>query len=103
MAAMFGHLEAVRAIHDVGGSCVLADVNGVSPHQDAVDQGHVEVASYLQYIATISKTVCSLCRCISLHKEFLKCKVCNQVQYCSKQCQVKDFRTHKNLCGAIRK
>jgi hypothetical protein len=99
VAAMFGHLEAIRAIHEVGGSCVITDANGVSPYQDAVNQGHVEIATYLRYIVTTSKEVCSLCRCKPRHQEGLvQCKLCNRVAYCSKQCQVEDFRAHKEHC-----
>lgn len=98
VAALFGHLDAVRAIHDVGGSCVLPDGNGITPYQDAVAQGHVEIASFLRHIATTSKAVCFVCRCISPQEELLKCLVCKNVAYCSKRCQVIDFRSHKELC-----
>ena len=69
VAALFGHTGAVRAIHEAGGSCLLADSRGVSPYQDAVVQGHVETAAFLHYILTTSKEVCWLCRCKPRKKE----------------------------------
>ena len=99
MAAMFGHSAAVYAIHEVGGKCNILDRNGVSPHQDAVEQGYVEIATFLRYIMTTSKEVCSLCRCRPKADHLIPCKHCKNVAYCSSQCQIKDFRKHKEICN----
>ena len=41
---------------------------------------------------------CSVC--MKMYKKPIKrCGGCQQVYYCSKQCQVKDWKFHKPICG----
>ena len=97
IAALLGHFDAVKAIFDAGGNCV-ADNAGITPHDSAVSQGHVEVASFLQYVMSGCTEVCLLCRCKPKRGLFLKCKTCRKVGYCSRECQIKHFRAHKKFC-----
>ena len=39
----------------------------------------------------------------SKERKLMKCTACRKVAYCSKECQLKDWKLHKPLCGKPRK
>jgi len=45
--------------------------------------------------------MCARCRNEFLKETMLRCKGCNCVQYCSKECSINDWPEHKELCRII--
>jgi len=45
--------------------------------------------------------MCFFCMEEFLKEKMLRCKGCNQAQYCSKECRIKAWPTHKEDCRSI--
>ena len=54
--------------------------------------------SYLHFLFQRVKTQMASCSFCKVSKEHLKNCVCGKVSYCSKDCQVKDWKSHKPSC-----
>ena len=56
--------------------------------------------SYDQLIkkASESNNICSFCKQVFSVETLKKCASCREAQYCSKDCQVKDWKGHKPMC-----
>ncbi|KAL9178898.1 hypothetical protein ACHAXT_011871 [Thalassiosira profunda] len=52
----------------------------------------------LVYKNDVKVGLCSVCRKKSERKKLLQCSRCEMIQYCSKECQVKDWPNHKDAC-----
>ena len=42
--------------------------------------------------------LCDFCKTVFQSEDLVKSCVCTKVSYCSKECQVKDWKTHKPSC-----
>ncbi|GFH55178.1 hypothetical protein CTEN210_11654 [Chaetoceros tenuissimus] len=50
-----------------------------------------------------AKSTCTHCCKVNLDKELLVCAKCKYAGYCSKECQVSDWKNHKKICDLLRK
>lgn len=49
---------------------------------------------------TKDEIVCAFCKKVQGDTKFDMCSLCKKVYYCSKDCQVKDWKAgHKTVCG----
>mmetsp|Transcript_44455 Transcript_44455/g.48115 ORF Transcript_44455/g.48115 Transcript_44455/m.48115 type:complete len:100 (+) Transcript_44455:2-301(+) len=62
---------------------------------DCMEEKRIE-AKLMEKVA-----VCFFCRKEFLKQKMLRCKGCNCVQYCSKECSINDWPEHKELCRII--
>lgn len=46
-AAYCGHVAAVITLHELGGSILASDVNGMTPISFAAEKGHFDVIAYI--------------------------------------------------------
>lgn len=56
---------------------------------------------YTEYILTHSYSTCANCNKIGNSKDLKLCTGCKSMRYCSKNCQITDWPSHKQLCLAI--
>ena len=113
-----GHAEAVRLLLAKGAKVDQAANNGDTPLSVSRLKGHREVEELL--LASIAKLeqaeqaakvevvkeeegevkraarVCQLCG--KEAQRMKKCSVCKLVRYCSEECQLKDWKSHKKSC-----
>ncbi len=61
------------------------------------NQVAIDTFKQLYYINTLISVKCAWC---NMYKpKLLACSVCRRVKYCSKKCQVADWKNHKPSCG----
>jgi ankyrin repeat protein len=128
VAVLFGHVGVIKALAELGADVNTPNQTGITPVLAAAHFGHVgaikllyklgadmkptsfvssitEVAQEdnrteaLQLIVKIHNKLineCEFCGCSS--KRLKVCSKCEKVRYCSRECQVQDYKTHKNEC-----
>jgi hypothetical protein len=128
LAAHRGHVDAIKALVDVGANVHTPDNDGDTPLLIAAHQGqkkvikllwklgadmapttseytalnlaevgnHAEAANYIQKVFSKMTSECEFCGCST--KRLKICSVCEKSYYCSRDCQVKDYKKHKKEC-----
>ena len=56
---------------------------------------------FLRFINTNKENMCHACQKAAQDTTLKKCSRCKKVKYCSKECQVKDWKNHKKHCRKI--
>ena len=56
---------------------------------------------FLRFIKTNKANMCHACQKAAQDTTLKKCSRCKKVKYCSKECQVKDWKNHKKHCRKI--
>jgi len=59
---------------------------------DCMEEKRIEAKSM------VKSAVCYCCRNEFLKKRMLRCKGCDRAQYCSKECSIKHWPHHKEMC-----
>ncbi|GFH59703.1 hypothetical protein CTEN210_16179 [Chaetoceros tenuissimus] len=54
-------------------------------------------------VFNLTKQMCAKCNKVHVGKQLLVCAKCKYIGYCSKQCQVPDWKNHKEQCEIHRK
>eukprot|EP00617_Octactis_speculum_P026289 CAMPEP_0185756606 /NCGR_PEP_ID=MMETSP1174-20130828/15023_1 /TAXON_ID=35687 /ORGANISM="Dictyocha speculum, Strain CCMP1381" /LENGTH=174 /DNA_ID=CAMNT_0028435633 /DNA_START=77 /DNA_END=601 /DNA_ORIENTATION=+ len=127
IAAHQGHVDAIKALAELGADVNESQKNGATPVLIAAHQGHMDAiklvyklgadmkpdcrwsATYLaraidhieavKRIEKIRQKLTSECEFCGSSSKRLK-KWCEIVRYCSRECQVKDYKKHKNECNS---
>ena len=97
MAALNNHVEVIKLLYTLG-----ADMNLIiMPISELGSQ--IKHAEALQLISTLFNNLsrgCDFCGCSSKRPKV--CSECGRVRYCSVDCQVYDYKRHKEECLAHR-
>jgi ankyrin repeat protein len=128
VAAQDGHVDAIKTRVDLGANVNTPSNTGDTPVLIAAQNGCVDVIKVLyklgadmaptaakftalnvakvsvqaEAVVLIEKILnkitseCELCGCST--KRLSKCSRCEKARYCSRECQVKDYKKHKKEC-----
>ena len=56
---------------------------------------------FLRFIEKNKENMCHTCHKVAQDNALKTCSRCKKVKYCSKECQVKDWKLHKKNCRKI--
>ena len=91
MACWKGHMDTALMLMERGANPTDTNNDGNRPIDLAVRYGHSDLAAMLR-----DKFVCARPNC--LNSPSSRCSKCKCIFYCSKECQVADWRRHKKAC-----
>lgn len=108
LAALGGHAEVYRLLIENGADETAKDVHGLTPSfylpekkgQDEVQRPLEAKASDKGAVKERIENCCGFCK---KNGEMSRCDSCQEAYYCSKECQTKDWPTHKAACREARK
>jgi hypothetical protein len=93
MAAQNGHHDTIKLLYKLG-----ADMNPPSSDYSIAALANNHTKS-LQLIGKILKKIGKECACCGSSSKRVKlCSKCRKVSYCSRQCQLQDYKQHKKDC-----
>jgi ankyrin repeat protein len=129
-AAYYGHVEAIRALCELGADINAAHKDGVTPVFGAAARGHEKAVKLLRklgadmnkesveygtpldqavqqgHYTVAEKLIRYTSQCACCQKQatatvkLLACSRCKKTFYCSSQCQKQDWKQHKQTCAA---
>jgi ankyrin repeat protein len=95
IAAQHGHVDVIKLLYKVG-----ADMAPTTSKYTALGQamkcGHADAVVFIANILSKMTSECEFCGCST--KRLKVCSRCEKVRYCSRDCQVKDYKKHKKEC-----
>jgi len=91
VACFVGHMDGARMLIEQGSNLTDTDDRGQRPIDVALRHGHSNLAAMLK-----EKFVCAGLEC--LKPPTSQCSRCLRTFYCSKECQLADWRKHKKSC-----
>jgi ankyrin repeat protein len=97
-AAAGGHTAVIRLLYKLG-----ANMKPDAPWTVSGLAQETESSDVVEYIDKILSKMTNECEnCGSSSKRLKLCSKCEKVRYCSRDCQVKDYKEHKKECGKRR-
>jgi hypothetical protein len=95
MAAQSGHVDVIKLLYKLG-----ADMAPTAAKYSALNLAeafdHAEAVILIEKILNKMTSECEFCGCST--KRLKVCSRCEKVCYCSRDCQVKDYKKHKKEC-----
>jgi ankyrin repeat protein len=96
-AAHRGHADVIKLLYKLGADMKL-DSTQFSMKQLAQDENNTKALQRINKILNKLNSNCELCG--SSSKRLKVCSKCEKVRYCSRECQVQDYKKHKKECHA---
>ena len=94
IAAQEGHADVIKLLYKLGADMKPKSQYSVSKW--AEDGKHIDALEIIEKILNKLTRECQWCGCSS--KRLKMCSKCEKVWYCSRECQVQDFKKHKKEC-----
>ena len=97
VAAFWGHEKAVRMLYKLGADMKCENCLNISAWAEL--GGHSKVTEMLEKVMNKLSNECDFCGGCS--KRVKACGRCLKVHYCSRECQLEDFKAHKRVCKKL--
>mmetsp|Transcript_7292 Transcript_7292/g.13828 ORF Transcript_7292/g.13828 Transcript_7292/m.13828 type:complete len:99 (+) Transcript_7292:2-298(+) len=94
MAAQQGHVEVIKMLYKFGADMKPDFKRSVA--EMALFCNKKEALQLIEKILSKLTSECEYCGCSS--KRLKLCSKCEKVRYCSRECQVSDYKKHKKEC-----
>jgi ankyrin repeat protein len=97
VAACEGHTDVIKLLYKLGAN-MKPDSYSLSMKQAAQHHDNTEATQLIDKILSKLTNKCEFCG--SSSKRLKVCSKCEKVRYCSRECQVQDYKKHKKECHA---